>query len=134
MTTRQKNRRVRKAEKLIAKKSVNSNVLKKIPALNIDKTTQEYIVSVAVPGMERNNFTVQINNRQLIISAEKIKSHHLDNSADKSLVNKWQETISLPLDADTLMTAAVYRNGELKIYIPRRDENASCIPADVYIY
>lgn len=134
MTTRQKNRRNRKSEKLFAKKSGNTKRLKKIPALNIDKMKSEYIVSAAVPGMERNNFTVQINNRQLIISAEKIKSHHLDSSIDRPLLNTWQEVISLPRDADTLMTAAVYRNGELEIHIPRRDENADCIPADVFIY
>ena len=90
------------------------------PAVNIRETGSEYIIILAVPGMKRNEFCVEIKDLTLSISA----SH---SSAENKQVlrrcefdlSEWKREILLPEDADPLLTTANYENGELRIHIPR---------------
>src|SRR5688572_9976734 len=42
-----------------------------VPSVNIRETAKEYIMEVAAPGLERNDFNIELDNHTLTISAEK---------------------------------------------------------------
>lgn len=104
------------------------------PAVNVDDNMQEYIVYVAVPGMQRKDFSVRINKRLLTVAAAKTEALHCYSCDDQQTFPEWHETFTLPEDADTVMTAAVYRNGELEIHIPKGKENTAVPPTEVFVY
>jgi HSP20 family protein len=104
------------------------------PALNMKKGKDEYIVYVAVPGMERKDFSVSITNKLLTIKAHKCEALHCFTAKDEPVLAEWNETFALPDDADTVMTAAVYRNGELAIHIPRGNTGTTGKSVEVIVY
>lgn len=44
-----------------------------LPSVNICETDENYEISVAAPGMSKNDFKVEVDNNRLIISGEKKK-------------------------------------------------------------
>jgi HSP20 family protein len=103
-------------------------------AVSLSDNSEEYIIYVAVPGMERKDFSVTIINKRLIVSAVKREAMHCFSQADEQSFPEWKEVFILPKDADTVMTAAEYRNGELAIHIPRGKDNPGGTPVQVYVY
>ncbi len=101
---------------------------------NIEEATGEYVVYVAVPGMERKDFSVRISGQSLQVSAAKKEALHCFQGTEKQIHPRWTQSFSLPADADTVMTAAVYRNGELEIHIPRGKSATTGMPFDIYVY
>lgn len=103
-------------------------------AMNVNEEKDEYILYVTVHGMERKDFSIRITQGQLMISAEKPEALHSYGIGDEPVFTSWTESFTLPEDADTVMTAAVYRNGELEIHIPRGRRSVSEKPVEVYVY
>lgn len=103
-------------------------------AINMNEGKGEYVVYVAVPGMERKDFSVSINNKLLTVAAVKREAIHCFSLFDEQSFPEWKETFTLPDDADTVMTAAVYKNGELEIHIPKGKDAQAGKPVDIYIY
>lgn len=103
-------------------------------AVNIDDQQQEYIVYVAVPGMQREDFSISIKKRKLIISACKKEAIHCFTEGTDQDQPRWTECFTLPADADTVMTAAVYRNGELQIHIPKGNAEVIGELTEVFVY
>ena len=115
-----------------ASRKKKSPVIK--PAVNINEGDNEYVVYLAVPGMERKDFSVTIDNKLLTISAHKNEALHCFSTAEDPVHAEWKESFSLPKDADTVMTAAVYRNGELEIHIPRGSSGTTGKSVEVFVY
>ncbi|HMU45183.1 MAG TPA: Hsp20/alpha crystallin family protein [Chitinophagaceae bacterium] len=111
-----------------------------ISPINIDEAGEEYIIYIAVPGVERENINVIISNGELIVSAKKKELQHDFMKNPDADCSHWKESFMLPVDADTLMTAAICRNGELQIHIPKAKINKGEIykplkkEMDLYIY
>lgn len=103
-------------------------------AVSIGSRGDEYVVYVTVPGMERKDFSVTIINKKLVVSAVKKEALHCFTPTEEPVFPEWKETFILPSDADTVMTAAIYRNGELEIHIPRGSDDAGCVPVEVFVY
>ncbi len=104
------------------------------PAINQEENKDEYVIYVAVPGMQRKDFTVTIFNKSLRITAIKQEALHCFPGDDEQEFIQWSETFTLPGDADTLMTAAVYRNGELAVHIPKGKSGLRISPVKVFVY
>jgi len=105
------------------------------PSVSVKDQQDEYVVYLAVPGMERKDFSVSICQGKLMVAAAKREALHGNSPCDQSPnFPEWKETYTLPKDADTLMTAAVYRNGELEIHIPKGKQENSVAPVEVFVY
>lgn len=103
-------------------------------AVSLGENPGEYVVFVAVPGMERKDFSVTIINKKLVVSAVKKEAWHKFDESAEQFFSEWKETFMLPDDADTVMTAAIYKNGELEIHIPRGQDDHSKLPVEVVVY
>jgi len=95
-----------------------------VPAINVKETEHEYKLSIAAPGLEKNDFVIQVNQGMLTISAEKEENKNADDKYNRREYNfsSWSRSFSLPEDAVDGKISAEYKNGELKIEVPRNAE------------
>lgn len=106
-----------------------------IPAVNIFESATEYLIVMATPGFERENFNIEIDQSIITIAAKK-------ETAPLSWVNdrleydytEWTRAFTLPEDADELMAYAQYQNGELAIHLPRNENNENRAKSIIYVY
>lgn len=93
-----------------------------LPSINVDETDEEYIIYMSMPGMRRENFGVTVGKGTLTISVGiKQNEQGFADHCDYDYYG-WSRSYQLPEDADSLMTTAAFRNGELVIHIPRTEE------------
>ena len=106
--------------------------------MNINEGKEEYIIYVAVPGMQREDISISIKNKTLTVSVAKKEALHSFMDSKKEDFSNWTECFTLPTDADTVMTAAIYRNGELQIHIPKGKgkgkAEAASEASEVFVY
>jgi HSP20 family protein len=90
----------------------------------VSETEREYIVSLATPGMERKDFKVESTDDTLTISAEREKEEKEEGehyNRREYNYNSWSRTFSLPENCNRDMIDAEYKNGELKIIVPKTE-------------
>jgi len=95
------------------------------PAVNIKETEKEFVVSLAVPGMNKKDFNIDIDIDLLTISSE-IKEEteeKVDNYTRKEYnFNSFKRSFTLPKDTiDRENIDAKYKSGELIINIPKKE-------------
>ncbi|WP_158860301.1 Hsp20/alpha crystallin family protein [Lunatibacter salilacus] len=96
-----------------------------VPTANIKETTKEYTLELAAPGLERDDFSIEINNNTLTVSAEKEhqnKEEENGYSKKEYSFNSFCRTFSLPENIKEEKIEAKYDKGVLKIHIPKEKE------------
>ena len=98
-----------------------------IPAINIKETAENYEVEVAAPGMEKDDFRIELDGNSLTISSE--KSNQTQKQEDERYSRKefsyqsFQRTFTLQKDVvDVEKIEAKYENGLLKLLVPKKEE------------
>nr|WP_299033639.1 Hsp20/alpha crystallin family protein [uncultured Tenacibaculum sp.] len=94
-----------------------------LPAVNIKENKNEFTVDVAAPGMNKEDFQVNLENDILTISSERKenKEDTNDNYTRKEYsYMSFKRSFTLPKGiVDSEKIKATYKNGELKINIPK---------------
>jgi HSP20 family protein len=110
--------------------TIKRNLTPTLPSANILETEKAHIIELAVPGMEKTDFKVDLAENKLSISATKEKST-TENSENKNSLkvvrkefsySEFKRTFTLPKNSNTENIAADYTNGILKITIPKKEE------------
>jgi len=103
-----------------------SDTNKTVPAVNIKENDDEFIVALAAPGMEKKDFNINLENDVLTISSEKKveKTENEDNYTSREYnYQSFTRSFNVPKDmVDGDKIAAKYKNGELIIKVPKREE------------
>ena len=87
-----------------------------------------YVVQFVVPGMNKKDIKIELNNDVLTVSGN---SHKAEQNKDKnsqssySYTNQFTQSIRVPNDADTSKITSKYDNGILTISIPKNPEKSS---------
>lgn len=102
-----------------------STSFKTTPAVNIRETDDHYAIELAVPGLNKEDFNVELDDNLLTISFEK--------KAEKEETGKFtrrefhytsfKRSFTLPegtVDSDKI--DAAYENGILKLALPKKEE------------
>jgi HSP20 family protein len=93
------------------------------PTLDIAAAEKEYTVSVELPGVEQKDVRLEVVDDVLRITGEK-KRETEERDKDFYRVERsygsFSRTLCLPEDADVDGISAVYKNGVMKISIPRK--------------
>lgn len=106
-----------------------------VPAANVSENAEEYVIRLAVPGMDRPCFQIHASGKELIISGKKEETREAAGKSDFEYnYSAWERTFGLPEDADTALTQASYINGELVLHIPRNTAAIDSGEVDVFIY
>lgn len=105
------------------------------PAVNINETEELYLVSMAVPGLKKEDINIEIINNVITISAAK-QMAPLVCVNDRSEYNytNCARSFTLPHDAEVVLAKANYEEGELIITIPKGGISEREQPLKVYVY
>ena len=104
-----------------------ANAGNSIPAVNIKETSEDFLVEMAAPGMEKKDFKIELDGHTLTISAEKQNQHEEkeEDGYNRKEFNyqSFYRSFHLPknvVDGDKIQ--AKYENGILQLDIPKREE------------
>lgn len=96
-----------------------------VPAVNITERKDKYEVSLAVPGMKKDDFKIDVDGNMLSISSEKEeKTEEKDKRFTRKEYNysSFNRCFSLPEEVNQDKIEAKYEEGVLKISLPRKEE------------
>ena len=97
-----------------------------VPSVNSLENNDSFEIDLAVPGMKKEDFTIELNDKVLVISSE--TSNTIEN--DKMRLNEFNfssfhRSFRVPDSVDQDKIKANYKNGILKIKLPKRKESIS---------
>ena len=98
------------------------------PPANITETDKEFKLELSVPGMQRNDFKVDVEEGTLIISSEKEeekKEEDKNYRRREFSYNSFCRTFQLPDNVSEDDINAKYDNGMLQVTIPKKEVSAS---------
>ena len=96
-----------------------------VPGVNVTETEKEFKLTIAAPGLEKKDFKVDAYDDMLTISAEKEKEIKEEKNGRFNRreynYSSWSRSFTLPENCDAGKINAEYKNGELKIMIPKME-------------
>lgn len=100
------------------------------PAVNIRETNENFIVAMAVPGKQKNDFVITLNNNLLTIRADnKIEEEMKEEITDGYTQTEFNyqsfvRVFTLPKEVvETDKIEASYENGILQLILPKKNGN-----------
>ncbi len=95
------------------------------PSLDVSETDTDYIVKVEVPGIDPKDIDISLMNHLLTIKGEK-KQEKEEKDENYHLIERsygsFTRSIRLPSQVQTDKINATYKNGVLKITLPKTEE------------
>jgi len=92
------------------------------PKVNMQETQDKYIIEYELPGIEKKDIKLMLHDKYLILEGER-KITKEDKSKEflkqEMFYGKFQRTIALPDDAIIDKMNNSYKNGVLKVIVPR---------------
>ena len=103
----------------------NDRMVTRVPAVNISESENNYHVELAVPGLKKEDFKLNLERNNLVVSVE-TASQHQDNqkyySKREYSYSSFVRSFTLPESADESQIGASYTDGILRIDIAKREE------------
>ena len=97
-----------------------------LPSVNIFENEDEFLIEMADPGIKKEDFSIELNNDILTVSAETKKRNRLKNGKNRRRefnYIKFRRTFRLSANVvNDLPIEAVYEDGILEILIPKTEE------------
>ena len=96
-----------------------------VPRVDIVEQEKAYEVHVAVPGVPKEDFKIDVNNNVLTVSGErKFAKEKKENNfhISETQFGAFSRAFSLPENADASKISAKYNNGILEITIPKDEK------------
>ena len=103
-----------------------SNTNTTLPSVNIKETADVFEVEVAAPGFDKKDFNIELDNDILTISSEKQVENEIKD--DEKFTKKefsyqsFTRSFTLPELVEGDKITAIYKDGILKIVIPKKEE------------
>ncbi len=98
------------------------------PALDVSETEKELIVKAEVPGMDKKDININLSDGLLTIKGEKKQEKEEKNENYHSVerrYGKFSRTMRLPRDIEVDKVDATYKDGVLKITLPKSESAKS---------
>jgi HSP20 family protein len=96
-----------------------------VPAVNIKDNIENFELELAVPGMKKDDFSVEIDNDVLTISSEvqTENEENKDNYTRKEFsFTSFKRAFTLPDTVDGAKIDAKYEDGILRLTLPKKQE------------
>lgn len=97
-----------------------------IPAVNIHEGENDFALELAVPGMQKSDFNIEVENGVLTVSAEKKfeKSEEDKNYTRKEFsYSSFKRSFTMPDSVSPDNISAKYENGVLSLALPKKEES-----------
>lgn len=96
------------------------------PAFNVKETEKDYVIEAAVPGMEKSDFRIDLNEQLLSISVEKETKEEIKEGETwfrrEFCYGSFSKSFQLPENVSEEKITANYENGILIVKIPKAEE------------
>ena len=106
------------------------------PAANIMEHENDFQLEIAVPGLNKEDFKIGIENSVLTISSEK-QDENNENNKDYTrrefAYGNFSRSFTLPKSVNTDNINATYKNGILQIVLPKKEEDRTKIKREIAI-
>jgi HSP20 family protein len=103
----------------------NDRMVTRVPAVNVSETEENYHIELAVPGLKKEDFKLNLEQNVLTISVE-LNTERQDNQKNYSKrefsYSSFVRSFTLPESADDNNINATYTDGILSIDIAKREE------------
>ena len=96
-----------------------------VPKVDILETEAAYEINVAVPGLNKEDFKLDLNENVLTVSGErKFSKEKKENNVHvvETQYGNFSRSFSLPENIDASKISAKYNNGILEIVIPKDEK------------
>ena len=97
-----------------------------LPAVNIKETDDQFTIEVAAPGLEKDDFTIEVDKGMLTVSAE--KQAEMEEKEGEELTRRefnftsFRRALALPDTVKEDAITARYKNGVLFLILPKMAE------------
>lgn len=95
-----------------------------VPSVNVVEKENQFELSLAAPGLKKEDFKIQVDGQMLTISAEKEEEkEEKDEKYTRKEFNysSFSRSFSLPQGAEVQKIEASYTDGLLKVLIPKSE-------------
>jgi HSP20 family protein len=96
-----------------------------VPAVNVQETEDNFQLELAVPGFEKDDIKVEVNEGVLLIAGEHktVEANETDNYTRREFhYANFNRRFTLPETADDAQISATYTNGILTVVLPKKEE------------
>jgi HSP20 family protein len=107
-----------------------------LPMVNISETDDAYSVEMAVPGMKKSDFQIEIDNQVLFITSE-IENREETNEDHYTRREfgyaSFKRSFSLPETVEENKIKATYVDGILRLELPKKEEAKKLPPRSIKV-
>ncbi|EMY81835.1 heat shock protein hsp20 [Psychroflexus gondwanensis ACAM 44] len=106
------------------------------PLVNIKQAEDKYSVEMSVPGFDKNDFNIELNENELIISSEKEENKEQEGekyTRKEFSYQSFRRSFTLPETVDGDKISAQYKDGVLYVDIPKREEAKPKLPKQIAV-
>ena len=95
-----------------------------VPSVNSIENDNSFEIDLAVPGMKKDDFTIQLNDKVLVISSENTNSVENNSmSLNEFNYSSFQRSFIVPETVELDKIKANYKNGILKVKLPKKKDS-----------
>ena len=101
-----------------------SNIYNDIPPYNIIETDKEFLIEFSVPGFNKKDFSIEVEENNLKVSKLSTDNDKLENKFYKRQFNysQFEKNFTIPEEVNIDKINSIYENGILKIFLPKIKE------------
>jgi len=95
-----------------------------VPSVNSVENNDSFEIDLAVPGMKKDDFTIELNDKILVISSDNSDYDQNERTRlNEFNYSSFQRSFRVPESVELDKIKANYKNGILKIKLPKRKES-----------
>lgn len=96
------------------------------PAVDIYEEADNIVVKAEIPGVDREGIHVDVKDRVLTIKGERTMDNEVKEDSyyrREQTYGQFQRAFTLPIDVDPEAIKAEYKDGVLKVLVPKPEQN-----------
>ena len=97
-----------------------SNIYNDIPPYNIIENDKEFLIELSVPGFNKKDFSIEVEENNLKVSKLSSENNKLENKFYERQFNysQFEKNFSIPEEVNIEKINSIYESGILKIFLP----------------
>lgn len=115
---------------------VGSDFASNVPSVNISESADNFKLELAVPGLDKGDFDINVEKNTLTISAKQEVSNEVNEdqyTRKEFSYSTFSRSFQLPEGVESNSIAANYENGILGILLPKKEEAKELPPRAIEI-
>lgn len=94
------------------------------PACDVEESDEHYLLTLDLPGIPKDQIKLEVIDNQILISGE--RRHEQKGKTDGAWYSerrygRFHRSFSLPMGVDAAKVEADYRDGMLRVYVPKAE-------------